>query len=146
MENLRTLLRDMRPTLRDGVYAFASVAPGHGLPDATPIMLFQEAEGTTLILPLDAAERAGLDVAFPCRKITLQVHSALDAVGLIAAVTARLAAAGIAVNAVSAFHHDHLFVPAARAEEALALLLDLASEAGGEPEGAADGCPSPWQG
>jgi len=33
------------------------------------------------------------------------------------------------VNPVSAFHHDHLFVPADRAEEALLILLQLASEA-----------------
>ncbi len=41
------------------------------------------------------------------------------AIGFLAAVTAHLAESGIAVNAVSAFHHDHLFVPAARAEEAM---------------------------
>ena len=58
--------------------------------------------------------------------ITLTVHSALDAVGFLAAVTARLAAAGIGANPVSAFFHDHLFVPAARADEALALLRSLA--------------------
>jgi len=53
------------------------------------------------------------------------VHSALDAVGFLAAVTTRLAEAGISVNAVSAFHHDHLFVPEHRADEALQLLLEM---------------------
>ena len=43
--------------------------------------------------------------------ITLDVHSSLESVGFLAAVSARLAAAGIPCNAVSAFHHDHLFVP-----------------------------------
>jgi hypothetical protein len=55
--------------------------------------------------------------------ITLNVFSALDAVGFLAAVTARLANAGISVNPVSGFHHDHLFVPADRAEEAMRLLV-----------------------
>lgn len=32
------------------------------------------------------------------------------------------------VNPVSAFYHDHLFVPAERAEEAMALLLRLAED------------------
>ena len=57
--------------------------------------------------------------------ITLSVHSSLEAVGFLAAITARLANAGISVNAVSAFHHDHLFVPEHRASEALRLLQDM---------------------
>ncbi|RTL98872.1 MAG: ribonuclease H, partial [Bradyrhizobiaceae bacterium] len=32
-------------------------------------------------------------------------------------------------NAVSAFHHDHLFVPEQRAEEALAVLLQMSDQA-----------------
>jgi hypothetical protein len=35
------------------------------------------------------------------------------------------------VNPVSAFYHDHLFVPVERAEEALAMLRQLAMESGG---------------
>ena len=61
------------------------------------------------------------------RRITLRVHSALDGVGLTAAVATALAGHGIACNMVAAFHHDHVFVPAARAEEALAILKTLAA-------------------
>ena len=42
--------------------------------------------------------------------------------GLLAALAGKLAAAGIGVNVVSAYYHDHLFVPAGEAERALALL------------------------
>ena len=42
-----------------------------------------------------------------------------------AAVTARLARDGIAVNPVSGFYHDHLFVPEERADDAFAALLSL---------------------
>ncbi|WP_348526206.1 ACT domain-containing protein, partial [Mesorhizobium sp.] len=48
----------------------------------------------------------------------------------LAAITAKLAAADMGVNPVSAFYHDHLFVPADRAEEALAILGQLAAESG----------------
>ncbi|WP_414640799.1 ACT domain-containing protein [Archangium sp.] len=58
--------------------------------------------------------------------LTLSVHSSLEAVGFLAAVTTRLAARGISVNPVSAYFHDHLFVPSARATESLALLAGLA--------------------
>jgi hypothetical protein len=60
--------------------------------------------------------------------ITLNVHSSLDAVGFLAAITTRLAAAGMGVNPISAFFHDHLFVPAERADEAMAILKTLAAE------------------
>lgn len=74
-------------------------------------MLFRESEGWTII-----AERAtveglgGLEAAFPCKKVTLGVHSSLDAVGFMAAVTTRLATAGLGINPVSGFYHDHLCV------------------------------------
>jgi hypothetical protein len=58
--------------------------------------------------------------------LTLTVHSALDGVGLTAAVASALADEGIPCNMVAAFHHDHVFVPEERAEEALAILRALA--------------------
>jgi hypothetical protein len=126
---LGSLLRSMRPVLRPPVYLFATLPPGCKLPDGLrPILQFQEAEGVTVVLPREAADAAGLAGVFPCRQITLEVHSALDAVGFLAAVTVRLAAHGIGVNPVAAFHHDHLFVPADRAEAALRALHELAAE------------------
>jgi len=53
------------------------------------------------------------------------VHSALEGVGLTAAVTSALADMGIACNVVAGFHHDHLFVPWQRREEALDALRRL---------------------
>jgi uncharacterized protein len=66
-----------------------------------------------------------LSYQFASRLITLTVHSSLDAVGFLAAITVRLAEAGISVNAVSAFYHDHLFVPDHRADQALSILRDM---------------------
>ena len=53
--------------------------------------------------------------------------SSLDAVGFLAVITSALAKAGIGVNPVSAYFHDHLFVAEADAEEALAVLQGLAA-------------------
>lgn len=83
---------------------------------------FRETEGLTLILP-EAANAGGL----PMARITLQVHSALDGVGLTAAVSGALARADIPCNVVAAFHHDHLFVPEDRAGEAMAILGALSA-------------------
>jgi uncharacterized protein len=40
---------------------------------------------------------------FACRMITLNVHSSLEAVGFLAAITRQLAQAGMGVNPASAF-------------------------------------------
>ena len=124
--NLDALLSNMEPEILDDIFVFCTLAPGASIPaTVSPVLTFREREGTTLVILHEEAERAGLPCAFPSRLITLTVHSALDAVGFLAAITARLAAAGISVNAVSAFHHDHLFVPVDRADEAMALLHDM---------------------
>jgi hypothetical protein len=127
--DLKTLLASMTPELLAGVHVFATLPPGMSVPEILePVMLFREREGTTLIVPDDQARAAELDAAFPCRMITLNIHSSLEAVGFLAAITARLAAAGMGVNPVSAFYHDHLFVPADRAEEAMELLRQLVED------------------
>ncbi len=121
--DLALLLKDMRPVLRDGVYVFHSSAIS--FEDAArldPVLIFKEEEGTALILKKEAAEKAGLSYVYPSRMITLNVHSSLEAVGFLAAISVKLAEGEISVNAVSAHFHDHLFVPIERVERAVALL------------------------
>ncbi|WP_284124440.1 ACT domain-containing protein [Parerythrobacter aestuarii] len=85
---------------------------------------FREEEGLSLIVPHEVALANEIE-ADPYSRITLQVHSALAGVGLTAAVSGALAEAGICCNMVAALRHDHAFVPAERADEALALLKKL---------------------
>ena len=126
--DLGSLLRHMKPALQPGIFVFCTIPASESVPAAlNPLLTFREQEGTTLVIAREEAEAAGLRYAFASRLITLTVHSALDAVGFLAAITARLADAGISVNAVSAFHHDHLFVPVDRANEAMALLQELSA-------------------
>lgn len=130
--DLKTLLASMTPELLAGTYVFVTLPPGIPQPEGVePVMIFREREGVTLIVTEDAASAAGLTASFRCRMITLNIHSSLEAVGFLAAITIRLAAAGMGVNPVSAFYHDHLFVPADRAEEAMELLRQLARDSAG---------------
>lgn len=125
--DLARLIAGMRPELDPVAWVFCTTTdPAHPA-RAGALMTFAEAEGLTLILPAEAAEPA-LNPVFRCRRITLTVHSALDAVGLLAAVTARLAALGMGVNPVSGWFHDHLFVPEDRADQAMAALRAMALE------------------
>jgi hypothetical protein len=124
--DLSKLLQNMRPEMHDGVFVFCSIRAGKEIPAALrPVHLFREQEGTTLVVRREEAEGAGLSYQFASRLITLTVHSSLEAVGFLAAITGRLAAAGISLNAVSAFYHDHLFVLDDRADEALHHLQNM---------------------
>lgn len=125
-KDLNVLLRSMTATLVDGTFVFVTQSQ-RDVPARIPVkMRFEEEEGTTLIVLKSDAEAFGLPYEFSCRMITLNVHSALEAVGFIARVATTLAAAGMGVNPVSGFFHDHLFVPEGRESDAMAILTDLA--------------------
>lgn len=130
-DDLAQLLASMDPVTDRVAYVFCSV-PGPAWPPAVPagvtaVATVLEDEGTTLIVARDQALAAGLDhdPGFVAARITLRVHSALDAVGLTAEVAGALAEAGISANVVAGRHHDHLFVPWDRTDSALAVLDDL---------------------
>ena len=128
--NLNDLFKTMEPVLTDEVYVFVTLQAGQPRPEGLiPRMVFEEAEGTTLILTRNAAIEHGLDFEFPCRMITLNVHSSLEAVGFIAVIATELAKQDMGVNPVSAFFHDHLFVPEDRASDAMTVLYQIISDA-----------------
>ncbi|HET6856524.1 MAG TPA: ACT domain-containing protein [Streptomyces sp.] len=122
---LRKLLSGMRPELNPGRYVFTTVAGGVP-PGLSPVVSVREPEGLTLVVRKEEADAAHLPYDYEAGWITLRVHSALEAVGLTAAVSRELAEAGVSCNVVAGFHHDHLFVPHERATGAVALLEGLA--------------------
>lgn len=126
--DLQTLIAQMRPMLDPEPYVFCTFANRtfQDLVDYEAIGLFAETEGTTAILPVERARELGLADAEWFRRITLTVHSSLEAVGLTAAIAAALTKEGISANVVAAYFHDHVFVPADRADDALDALRNLA--------------------
>jgi uncharacterized protein len=126
--HLNTLLKSMQPTLREGEYVFCSVNQrDNDYLNLKPICTFREDEGLTLILSRNQADTAELTYTSVFRMITLSVHSSLEAVGFLAAITGKLAEHGISVNPVSAYYHDHLFVPSLRVDEVMKLLHEFSS-------------------
>jgi hypothetical protein len=86
----------------------SGVALGDDVPVAA--MVTEDEGATAVISTVDALER-NLETEFVAAWLTLNVNSALDSVGLTAAV--------------SGYHHDHLLVPIDRAEQAIAVLNSL---------------------
>lgn len=127
--NLARLLAGMEPELDPATYVFVSVAPGEVGPDVVAVVMVAEDEGTTFVVDRDLLSGSGAPVAgssAPMSRVTLRVHSSLEAVGLTAAVSTALSGAGISCNVVAGYHHDHLFVPTDRAQDAMGVLQALA--------------------
>lgn len=128
--DLQRLLAGLAPALAPRPRAIRTQAQDAPAP-ADALMLFREDEGTTVVAEVaeidQAADAAGDEPHWA--QITLRIHSSLEAVGMMAAIASALAARGIPCNAVSAYFHDHLFVPWARREDALTTLRQLAAEA-----------------
>lgn len=120
---LEVLLANLQPWLDPVEYAFVRLSPATRAPvDVEPLATFREDEGTTLVVTSADARARGWENRFPCRRVVLQVHSALAAVGMLAAVANWLADAGIPCNVIAAVSHDHLFVPTERAVDAMAAI------------------------
>ncbi|WP_133650992.1 ACT domain-containing protein [Paraburkholderia flava] len=129
ISDLRVLLASMQPVLDDRQVAFVSIDVKAEVswdplgPDV--VATFREREGLTLIVELNAALKSGVPILFRAAWITLTVHSDLEAVGLTAAFANALGAEGISCNVVAAAYHDHIFVPLADAQRAMAALERL---------------------
>ncbi|MFE9016705.1 ACT domain-containing protein [Streptomyces cyaneofuscatus] len=123
--DLRKLLSGMRPELNPGRYVFTTVDSGLP-PGLTPVVTVAEREGMTVVARKEEADAAGLAYEYVAGWITLRVHSALEAVGLTAAISRELASVGLSCNVIAGYYHDHLFVPYGRAQEAVSLLEGLA--------------------
>jgi hypothetical protein len=125
--NLESLLRNMKPMVVQGEYVFCSIQESQLEDLENLLMVFRESEGPTVIVTKVVAEKNELDFSSSWGLVSLSIHSDLEAVGFLAAITSHLAEVGISVNAVSAFYHDHLFVPYERVDEAMSRLLDLSN-------------------
>ena len=123
--NLAKLLKNIQPHLQEGNYVFVTLKSVDHIPRTDTLLEFKEQEGTTLILEQSKADLLGLSYDFVCAWITLEVHSALEAVGLTAAFATALTQHNISCNVVAGYYHDHIFVGKKDAEKAMEVLEGL---------------------
>lgn len=116
--DLNNLLSGLEVFQHEGVWEFVT-----GSQEAVPgaVMQFLEREGWTHIVP--AHRSAPEDQRFIW--LELAVHSDLNAIGFLAAISRALADAGVPCNAIAAFHHDHIFVPERKADAAVSAIAAL---------------------
>ena len=122
--DLNALLKDLRPSLAPSTYVFCTIEGARygDLAHTQPLACITEREGLTLVMTQAHADQAELAYDGTFRCITLECHSSLEAVGLTAAVADVLSRHTISANVLAGYHHDHILVPADRADQALELL------------------------
>ena len=121
--DLQRLIREMRPHLDEKEYVFCCIKKtqaGERITDTFATVM--EEEGMTLILEKQRAQEAKFAYEGIFHKITLKVHSSLEAVGLTAAFATALAQHDISANVIAGFYHDHIFVPIAHSSQAMTIL------------------------
>ena len=121
IKDLNRLLNAMDPVLSPETYMFCFILKPNQKILSKGLGFFKEQEGITIILsekdaPIDALKST------PQALITLNVNSDLNAVGFITIISQRIAAMDILLNVVSAYYHDHLFVPRESAQKVMGIL------------------------
>lgn len=123
--SLQKMLQGLNPLLATDIYVFATTDQPDQLLIENSFALIQETEGYTVIVKQTLADQLDLAYDYLAAKITIQVHSSLEAVGLTAALATQLAKYGISCNVVAGFYHDHLFVDYKHGPKAVKVLLGL---------------------
>jgi len=128
------MISNMTPVLQPGHFVYISTQDPTLTATLTndAVSTFREEEGLSMLVPVQSAQNAGLSVDLPMRCITLNVYSSLEGVGLTAAVAAALGAHNVPCNMVAACHHDHVFVPSDKCDQALRVLKSLQRQAAEE--------------
>lgn len=122
--DLARLLAGLAPALAPYPRVIRTQAHDAPMP-AGALLWFREDEAATVIVEIEDDGSHPDDAHWA--QVVLRIHSCLEAVGMMAAISTALAERGIPCNVVSAYFHDHLFVPWARREDALAALAALSA-------------------
>lgn len=123
--NLRVLLRSMKPVLDEKPYGFAALGDDETIQLDKAFAVIREDEGMTVVARSDVFANVNRQVPAEWARITLQIHSSLQAIGLTASFAAALGKANISANVIAGYYHDHIFVQWDNRQAAMDALLDL---------------------
>ena len=123
--NLQEVLNSMQLSCDEVEYGFATTNISDGISATDVLGTFQESEGLTILATKQYLEEKGLSYEGPFAKLTVDVHTSLELVGLTAVLASKLAENGISANVFAAYYHDHIFVQYEVRKEAVAALSSI---------------------
>jgi len=108
---IEALLKTMSPEIWGDEYIFCTVSGEVAdYVHLNPLATYAEAEGLTLILSVTNADKARIPYEGKYQQVTLNAHASLEAVGLTAAVSAKVTDHNIIATEVATYYHDQIFV------------------------------------
>jgi hypothetical protein len=123
--DLNQTLKSLKVTCDNIEYGFASIADESRISRKEVLATFYEDGQLAIIAPQSYLKQQEIEYEGPYAKLTIDIHTSLELVGLTAVMATKLAENGISANVVGAFYHDHVFVQYALKDKATALLKDL---------------------
>ena len=125
--NLAKMLESLTVTVRPEPYVLITLPPDIDIPPMGNgvAAIIDEAEGPTIIATLSRAAHEEWPHDFVASWLTLDIHSALEAVGLTATFSRQLGRAGIPCNVIAGFYHDHILVPVDKTDAAVEVIEAL---------------------
>jgi uncharacterized protein len=128
LTDLQQTLQSLKVICDDVEYSFASVEDESIIDRNTVLATFHENGRLATIAPKAYLDSLGIENEGPYAKLTIDVHTSLELVGLTAVMATALAKQGISANVVAAFYHDHVFVQYALRDKAIGILEDLKNQ------------------
>lgn len=127
--DLSKMLQSIAVQVRPDDYVVVALPPDATVPKIGNgvAAVIAESEGATVISTITRAAHEGWPHEFVASWLTIDVHSALEAVGLTAAFSRQLGRAGIPCNVIAGFYHDHILVPHDKSQAAVEVIEALSA-------------------
>ena len=123
--DLSEVLKALTVSCDDVSYGFVSVENTQFKFEEGMLGTFQEKEGVTIIATNEYLAKNGLQSEALFAKLTVDVETSLQMVGLTAVLSTTLAKNGISANVVAGYFHDYIFVQYDLRQKALETLNSL---------------------
>lgn len=123
--NLQEVLNSLQVSCDEVEYGFATATDDTTISSKEVLCIFHEAEGLTIVASKDYLSAKDFTFEGTYAKLTIEVHTSLELVGLTAVLAKALADNGISANVIAAYYHDHVFVQYDVRQKATDILLGL---------------------
>lgn len=123
--NLSEVFKSLNVSCDDVAYGFVSVKNTQFKFEDGMLGTFQEKEGITIIATNEYLTQHELQPEVLFAKLTVEVETSLQLIGLTAVLATKLAEQNISANVIAGYFHDHIFVQYDARKKALEVLNSL---------------------